>query len=174
MKSIKMICHLKKGDGKGFQLDGPTIVIMCIVIVSSVSLHFVQNSPSYTLASPQPRENITMTIMFNQFQTSGKHLVDSAADILRSNHPDLGINMYYIETGNETRNQMLSAISNGTSVDIITLDQIWLAEFAQKGLLTDLTNYTKKWGHLSNLYLDGMTYNGSIYGVWTWTDVRGI
>jgi multiple sugar transport system substrate-binding protein len=133
-----------------------------------------------TLASSPSKENITMTIMFNTFQTSGRSLVDSAADKLRSNHPDLGINIKYIETGkdnNNSRYQMLNAITNGTAVDIVTLDQIWLGEFAQKGLLTDLTNYTKSWGRLSDLYqsnLDGMIYNRSIYGIWAWTDVRGI
>jgi multiple sugar transport system substrate-binding protein len=134
------------------------------------------------LASLSSKENITMTIMFNTFQTSGsgKSLVDSAADKLRSNHPDLGIDIKYIETGkdnNNTRYQMLNAITNGTAVDVVTLDQIWLGEFAQKGLLTDLTNYTKNWGHLSDFYqsnLDGMIHNGSIYGIWAWTDVRGI
>jgi multiple sugar transport system substrate-binding protein len=165
---------------KRFYWMASTFAIMCIVIVSCVSLHFIQIGPSYILASTQPKENITMTIMFNTFQTSGESLVDSAADKLRSNHPDLGINIKYIETGkdnNNTRYQMLNAITNGTAVDIVTLDQIWLGEFAQKGLLTDLTNYTKKWGRLSDWYesnLDGMTYNGSTYGIWAWTDVRGI
>ena len=133
-----------------------------------------------TLSSSSSKENVTMTIMFNTFQTSGKSLVEGAADILRSNHPDIGINIEYIETGkdnNNTRYQMLNAITNGTAVDIVTLDQIWLGEFAQKGLLTDLTNYTKNWGGLSDLYqsnLDGMIYNRTIYGIWAWTDVRGI
>jgi multiple sugar transport system substrate-binding protein len=72
---------------------------------------------------------------------------------------------------------LLNAISNGTSIDVITLDQIWLGEFAQKGYLTDLTNRTTSWGKLSDFYgtnLSGMTYNHRIYGVWAWTDVRGI
>ena len=166
--------------GKGFYWMAPTFVIMCIVIIYGVSVNLIQDTPPFILASPQPKENITMTVIFDTFQTSGKILVDSAADKLRSNHPDLGINIKYIETGkdnNKTRYQMLNAISNGTSVDIVTLDQIWLGEFAQKGLLTDLTNYTKKWGQLSDWYqtnLDGMLYNNSIYGIWAWTDVRGI
>ena len=39
-----------------------------------------------------------------------------------------------------THDQMLNAMTNGTSIDVVTLDQIWLGEFAQKGYLTDLTN----------------------------------
>ena len=72
---------------------------------------------------------------------------------------------------------MLKAIANGTSIDVITLDQIWLGEFAQKGYLTDLTNRSTSWGKLSDFYgtnLGGMTYNHRIYAMWAWTDVRGI
>jgi multiple sugar transport system substrate-binding protein len=78
---------------------------------------------------------------------------------------------------NNTRYQMLNALTNGTSVDIITLDQIWLGEFAQKGLLTDLTNYTRKWGRQNDWYQqswDGGVYNDTVYGIWAWTDVRGM
>jgi multiple sugar transport system substrate-binding protein len=162
---------------KGFYWMVPPFVIMCIVIVCGV--HFVQINPSYILASPQPKENITMTVLFAGPNETGKSLVDSAADKLTSNHPDLDIHIKYIELPfyNNTSPQILNAITNGSAVDVITLDQIWLGEFAQKGLLTDLTNYTKKWGQLSDWYesnLDGMTYNRSTYGIWAWTDVRGI
>lgn len=71
---------------------------------------------------------------------------------------------------------MLTAIANGTHIDIISLDQIWLGEFAEKGFLTDLTNYTEKWGKISEWYqsnLDGGVYNDIIYGIWYETDVRG-
>jgi multiple sugar transport system substrate-binding protein len=167
--------------GKTFHWIVLTFVTMCTVIIYGVSVNLIQNTPPYILASPQPKENITMTVIFNQFnfKDAGKSLVDSAADKLRSNHPDLGINIKYIEIPiyNNTRNQIIKAITNGTNLDIVSLDQIWLGEFAQKGLLTELTNYTKKWGQLSDWYqtnLDGMLYNNSIYGVWVWTDVRGI
>src|SRR5215213_4972685 len=153
-----------------------------IAIVINASVQFRQNSSSYVLAAPQSKENTTITLIFNQFgnEGMGKSLVDSAADKLRSSHPDLDINIKYIETGldnNNTRYQMLNALTNGTSVDIITLDQIWLGEFAQKGLLTDLTNYTRKWGRQNDWYQqswDGGVYNDSVYGIWAWTDVRGM
>lgn len=60
---------------------------------------------------------------------------------------------------------------------MVSVDQIWLGEFAEKGLLSDLTNITKKWRSLSDFYeanLDGMLYNDKIYDIWAWTDVRGI
>ena len=41
------------------------------------------------------------------------------------------------------REKLLSAAENQTEIDLITLDQIWLGEFAEKGFLTNLTNYTK-------------------------------
>jgi len=158
-------------------------VIISATVVMGLSLQLIQNSShSYAFASPQSLENITITAIFNQFGTKGmgKSLLDSAADKLRSNHPDLGINIKYIETGtdnNNTRYQILNAITNHTSVDIVSLDQIWLGEFAQKGLLTDLTDYTKKWGRQNDWYQvswDGGAYNNSVYGIWAWTDVRGI
>jgi multiple sugar transport system substrate-binding protein len=112
-------------------------VVISSAVVAGVSLHFEQNMSSYALAYPQSNKNITITEISNQFNIKdmGKSLVDSAADKLRSNHPDLHIRVKYIETGldnKNTRNQILKAITNGTSVDIVTLDQIWLGEFAQK------------------------------------------
>src|ERR687888_729487 len=140
-------------------------------------------SSHYVLASPHPKENVTITAVFNQLGKAdmGKALLNDAINRLRSNHPDLGINLKYIElhdlTHNATKDQMLKAITNGTPIDVISLDQIWLGEFAEKGLLTDLTNYTEKWGRASDWYqsnLAGGVYKGKMYGIWFETDVRGI
>jgi len=59
----------------------------------------------------------------------------------------------------------------------ISIDQIWLGEFAKKGLLTDLTNYVTKWEKIPDWYqtnFAGGVYKGKVYGIWAWTDVRGI
>jgi multiple sugar transport system substrate-binding protein len=73
--------------------------------------------------------------------------------------------------------QMLNTIANRTSIDLISVDQIWLGEFADKGFITDLTNLTESWGRSSDWYetnWDGGVYNHKIYGIWGWTDVRSI
>jgi multiple sugar transport system substrate-binding protein len=72
---------------------------------------------------------------------------------------------------------MLKSMANGTPVDIISLDQIWLGEFADKSYILDLTNRTNSWGGLSDWYqanLDGNLYKGKVYGIWAWTDIRSI
>ena len=158
-------------------------VITSATVVTGISSQFMIN-PSPVLASLQPKQNVTLAITYNDFNNhKGKSLLDSAIDKLRSIHPNLNINVKYVETSDRipgthgTHDQILKAIANGTSIDVITLDQIWLGEFVQKGYLTDLTNQSTSWGKLSDFYgtnLAGMTYNHRIYGIWAWTDVRGI
>jgi len=150
---------------------------MTIVATSFLTQSLVGTGSA--MADPQPKENTTLTVLFNDFNNhQGKILADNAFNKLRTEHPGVNINIKYLETTYPTaRNQMLKAITNGTSVDVISIDQTWLGDFAQKGLLTNLSNYTQKWGKLSDWYqpnLDGMVYNKSIYGIWAWTDVGGI
>jgi multiple sugar transport system substrate-binding protein len=111
-----------------------TFIIISVTTVSAalVQLEQFKTSSYYVLASPQPKENVTITALFNQLGKAGmgKALLSDAINKLRSNHPDLGINLKYIElhdlTHNATKDQMLKAITNGTHIDIISLDQIWL------------------------------------------------
>src|SRR5919199_68259 len=156
-----------------------TFVIASAIVIAVISVNSLKNiSPA--LATPQQKENITLLVYTNRFNppAGAKPLVDSAADKLRSNHPNLNIHVKFIDTDyNYTRDQMLKALTNGTSIDVIALDQIWLGEFAQKGLLADLSNYVMKWGRMSDWYqanLAGGVYKGKIYGIWYETDVRGI
>jgi multiple sugar transport system substrate-binding protein len=75
------------------------------------------------------------------------------------------------------RTQFLEAMANGTSIDIMSVDQIWLGEFAEKGFLTDLTDRVQKWGRSSDWYQehwDGGVYNDRIYGIWAISDIRGM
>ena len=91
----------------------------------------------------------TLTILFNHIVTSpnaGKVLIDNALEVLR-NETGAAINVKYVEfqSDNSTRDKITRLLSNRTNpIDIITVDQIWVGEFAQKELLTDLTNYTEK------------------------------
>jgi len=106
-------------------------------------------------------------------------LVKNALDELRQRHPQVDIQISYtVLPYNISREQMLKTLSsNESGIDLISVDQIWLGEFAERGLLADLSDRAEKWGRLSDWYeanLDGNLYGGKIYGIWVWTDVRSI
>lgn len=107
-----------------------------------------------------------------------KSLILPSVEELRHRHPDLSIQLNYTTYPyNEMREKLLSAAENQTEIDLITLDQIWLGEFAEKGFLTNLTNYTKSWERQNDWYeasWDGGAYKGTIYAIWAWTDIRGL
>ncbi|HET9357551.1 MAG TPA: extracellular solute-binding protein [Nitrososphaeraceae archaeon] len=110
----------------------------------------------------------------NRWQT----LLQPALEELRKRHPDLDIQLNHATFPyNMTRAALLESLSNKTAIDLISVDQIWLGELAEKGFLADLTNRTQEWGKLADFYeanLDGTIFNDRIYGIWAWTDVRGI
>ena len=125
------------------------------------------------------KTNVTLRGLFNVHNDPGNwnQLLQPALDELNRRHPDMNIELEYIEFFYPgTRNQILDRLSKGETVDIISIDQIWLGEFAQRGLLKNLTQKFEEWGRMSDLYepnLDGCVYNGTLYALWLWTDIRG-
>jgi multiple sugar transport system substrate-binding protein len=126
------------------------------------------------------KTNVTLGGLFTDLGDPGRwnKLLQPALNELNRRHPDMNIQIEYTDYPyNVTRNQILDRLSNGNSVDIVSVDQIWLGDFAQKGLLRNLTNQFEEWGRMSDLYeanLDGCVYNNTAYGLWLWTDVRGM
>ena len=132
----------------------------------------------FALTYAQNEQQINLTALFVDPGARWGTLIPPALDELRTRHPDLNIQMNYtVYPYNDARLQMLKSMKNGTPIDLISLDQIWLGEFANKSYILDLTNRTNSWGGLSDWYqsnLDGNLYNDKVYGIWAWTDIRSI
>jgi len=182
------------GDGSNLQNIGLSFVIrirsnyyllslMLLVASTIIIAPVITAQPSFAQPIPQ-KEKVVLTVIIVQLHSNrdiGKTLLDRALTNLKMIYPNLDIQLKYLEYPyNQLQSQLLKML-NGTkasgSVDLISLDQIWLGEFAQKGFLTDLTNYTKNWGRQNDWYpenWDGGIYGGKVYGIWAWTDIRGI
>jgi multiple sugar transport system substrate-binding protein len=125
-------------------------------------------------------DTITLKLLLTDLGEKGrwKSLFEGGLEKLQYKYPDKHIILKYDEyPTNDTRDKFLLLMSNKTPVDIVSVDQIWLGEFASKGLLSNLTDYVDKWGRSSDWYQqhwDGGAYNGTAYGILAWTDVRGI
>jgi multiple sugar transport system substrate-binding protein len=135
------------------------------------------NQSSTSLAD---KTNVTLRGLFPDLGEAGRsnQLLQPALDELNRRHPDMNIELRYDDFPyRDTRNQILDRLLNGEPVDIISVDQIWLGEFAELDLIRNLTAEFEQWGRISDLYaanLDGCVYNNTLYGLWLWTDVRGM
>jgi multiple sugar transport system substrate-binding protein len=177
------------------------VITLLVITVSPTTLQPSVATANYTTADTPDNQFFHMTVTSNQststvddktnvtlrasFPTvpnelglgNWNHMLQPALNELNRRHPEMNIQIEYDEPYNEYRNSILDRLSNGDSVDIISLDQIWLGEFAEKGLIRNLTADFEQWGRIDDLYeanLDGSVYNNTIYGLWLWTDVRGI
>ena len=155
------------------------LILTASIFVSSVDLTTL--FPALSQEQESNQQEVTLTIMLDDQGDPPrllKMLFEPALQDLQAKHPDLDIKLDYRPIPyQDLHSSFLQAMANKTSVDIMTVDYIWLGEFVEKGLVTDITNYTKDWGRASDWYQanwDGGSYNDKIYGVWTVVDARGI
>jgi multiple sugar transport system substrate-binding protein len=149
------------------------IYIVLISILATVDIFSI-----FPLSAQKDKTTLTAILDNLGDEERWDILIQNATQKLKERHPDIDIEIKYKQFvyPNE-RTEFLRAMSNRTSVDLMSADQIWLGEFAGKGLLTDLTNFTERWGRSSDWYeinWDGGAHNDKIYGIWVWTDVRGL
>jgi multiple sugar transport system substrate-binding protein len=98
------------------------------------------------VASAPQKQNVTLNALLEDQGDPARweSLIEPAMEKLRERHPEMNIEINYTTSPyNQTRLKILSALEAKAPVDLVSFDQIWLGEFAEKGLLTDLTNFTE-------------------------------
>src|SRR5438132_3116467 len=152
--------------------------ILAVGLILSIVASSAGASTAVTLAK-QKRQVVIIAMLDNLGNViKWDGLLQPAIQELKARHPDLNIQINYTTTPyNQTRTHLLNALGNKSAIDLISVDQIWLGDFAQRGYLTNLTDYVKIWGRASDWYqtnFDGGVYKGKVYGIWAWTDIRGM
>jgi multiple sugar transport system substrate-binding protein len=162
-------------------MRGPRLLFLAISIIILLGFIIVAASPSLAIESQDQKKQVTITAILDDQGDPPrllKWLFQPAIKELEARHQDLEIKLDYRPVPYlNLHEQILKSMANQTPVDMLTVDYIWLGEFAEKGFLTDLTNYTKKWGRSSDWYQgnwDGGVYKDNVYGIWTVVDVRGL
>jgi hypothetical protein len=79
-----------------------TFIIISVTIVAAAlsQLEQFKTSSYHALAYTQPKENVTISVLVQRLgeEDMVKALLNDAVNKIRSNHPDLSINLRYIET----------------------------------------------------------------------------
>ena len=137
------------------------LLLSIVVFIYGSNLGSIQGTND---ASPESKkQNITLTALLEDQgdPTRWKSLIEPAMEKLMERHSDLDIGINYTTSPyNVSRFEILSALEAKAPVDLITIDQIWLGEFAGKGLLSDLSNFTETWGRQSDWYQ--ATWDGGV------------
>ncbi|HEX2305495.1 MAG TPA: hypothetical protein VHH33_04345, partial [Nitrososphaeraceae archaeon] len=117
----------------------PNALSSCLVLV--LLMLIVISAPNFATLSAQKQVVLSGILEDQGDPERWKSLILPAIKELKHRHPDLDIQINYTTYPyNEMRERLISEAKNHTVVDLISLDQIWLGEFTEKGFLTDLTN----------------------------------
>ncbi|MGI0042315.1 MAG: hypothetical protein ACRD47_01280 [Nitrososphaeraceae archaeon] len=105
---------------------GTIIVISCIFLTYFCIYESILSFASTTSIPNANGENVTLRILFEGFNRRGMgSLVDTALEKMRLNHPDLNIEVEYMDTPySQTKMQIVNSITNKTPLDVVGVDQI--------------------------------------------------
>jgi multiple sugar transport system substrate-binding protein len=152
-----------------------TITLSSVILIVSLILSI---GHGFIIPISAQKKQVTLSAIVAEPKERWDILFNGAQQKLREKHPDMDIKVdYRVLPYDATRTQILTAMAGRTPIDLISVDQIWLGEFAQGGFLSDLTDRAKSWGKQKDWYQtnwDGGKYNGKLYGIWAWTDIRAI
>ena len=122
------------------------------------------------LASPAlAQEQITLRLWDNQQTESGlSEFQQEAVTRFEAQNPNIKIEVTTIPYP-EYQLRLLTAVQGGNAPDISTLDQIWVAAFAEAGAIVDLTDMAAESGIDKDKFFpgawDSANYNGRLWGI---------
>ena len=120
-------------------------------------------------ASIASAEEVTLQFWDNQQTESGLSEVQQAAvDRFMEENPGIKIEVTTVPYP-EYQQRLLTAVQGGNAPDIATLDQIWVAAFAEAGAIADLSAFAEKAGLTREQFFggawDSAVYNDALYGI---------
>lgn len=120
-------------------------------------------------ASAASAQEITLQFWDNQQTESGlSQFQQAAVDRFMEENPDIAIEVTTVPYP-EYQQRLLTAVQGGNAPDIATLDQIWVAAFAEAGAVADLTAYAAASGLERDQFFggawDSAVYDGGLYGI---------
>lgn len=121
------------------------------------------------IAGAASAQEVTLQFWDNQQTESGlSQFQQEAVDRFMEENPDIAVEVTTIPYP-EYQQRLLTAVQGGNAPDIATLDQIWVAAFAEAGAVVDLTAMADEAGLSRDGFFggawDSAVYNGALYGI---------
>src|ERR687897_1250044 len=143
----RALCH-KHVDIRPNMPQRFTVKRLSLLLAIMLGISLIATASSFLPIPSFAQEKITLNALLVEPRDRWeKSLIPMALQNLTAKHPELDIQVNYtILPYNIAREQMLKTLANNSNLDLISVDQIWLGGFGEKGYLTDLGNYSSNWG----------------------------
>lgn len=142
------------------------LVILCILPVFSVGQQ----------EKAGEAKEVTLTIFARAYTWNQDAPWEVGKNEIQKRHPD--IKFTFNEEGfgwSDLRSKFLTTTAGGNPPDVVQVDIIWLGEYVEGGLLTDVTAKAQGWSEWPDVvanFREATKWKGKIYGTWLNTDVR--
>src|SRR5215470_13277616 len=122
-----------------------------------------------SLAGTAFAEPVTLKFWDNQQTESGLSQYQAeAVKRFEAENPDIKVEVTTIPYP-EYQQRLLTAVQGGNAPDVSTLDQIWIAAFAEAGAIMPLDDQAKAAGVNADTFFkgawDSANYNGKLWGI---------
>jgi multiple sugar transport system substrate-binding protein len=130
------------------------------------------------LASPTvaQRRAVTLKVLARDYTLRLDSPWRSAGAELKRRHPELDITVELEGSPyNDQRRKALLSTQAGQGADIVQMDNIWLGEFAEGGIVQDVTARFGAWKDKDDVppvFARTATWKDRVYGIWLNSDVR--
>ena len=127
-------------------------------------------------AFAEETKEVTLRIFARAYTWDQDAPWEIAKQELQRRHPE--IKFSFVEEGfgwADLRSKFLIAAAGGNPPDVVQVDIIWVGEYVEGGLLTDLTDQVQAWSEWPDVvdsFKEGTQWKGRNYGTWLNTDVR--
>ncbi|MEE9518428.1 MAG: ABC transporter substrate-binding protein [Candidatus Adiutricales bacterium] len=127
-------------------------------------------------AFAEETKEVTLRIFARAYTWNQDAPWEIAKKELQRRHPD--IKFTFVEEGfgwADLRSKFLTAAAGGNPPDVAQVDIIWVGEYVEGGLLTDLSDKVQAWSEWPDVvdsFKEATKWKGRNYGTWLNTDVR--
>ena len=129
-----------------------------------------------TPATAAPPEAVTLTVWPRNYTLTQDPPFQPVTKAFEAAHPGLTVSLVGAPYDPQYQRIELSQAGRISDVpDIIQLDNIWLGQFTEEGILANLDSYYAAWAGKSDIipaYADSTKWNGSQHAVWFYSDIR--
>lgn len=121
-------------------------------------------------------EEITLNVLVGHWTVgSDDSPFEAAKEELERRHPNVTVVFDVQQGGGNVRSKFLTSAAAGESPDVAMVDSVALGEFAESGLLSDISGYAAEWDEWDDIFenfREAGSWDGVPHGIFMNTDLR--